>query len=151
MKWSKKIINVCCICLCALSFIQMQNATKRHAYLNSFSTGPQSAKYGINQFSDLSQKEFRGRLKSSKCVGGGGVVSRWAALRQFNMFHELRCISIFSSVRLLVWSDWARTPWIHTRSFASFISSSRFALSCICSPQICTCERALTKLLSSLD
>lgn len=36
-----------------------QNATKRHAYLNSFSTAPQSAKYGINQFSDLSQKEFR--------------------------------------------------------------------------------------------
>ncbi|XP_023154519.2 cathepsin O isoform X1 [Amphiprion ocellaris] len=36
-----------------------QNATKRHMYLNSFSTGPQSAKYGINQFSDLSQKEFR--------------------------------------------------------------------------------------------
>ncbi|XP_008277709.1 cathepsin O [Stegastes partitus] len=36
-----------------------QNATERHTYLNTFSTGPQAAKYGINQFSDLSQKEFR--------------------------------------------------------------------------------------------
>ncbi|AWP11739.1 Cathepsin O [Scophthalmus maximus] len=36
-----------------------RDATKRHAFLNSFSTAPQSAKYGINQFSDLSQKEFR--------------------------------------------------------------------------------------------
>ncbi|KAM9357125.1 cathepsin O [Symphorus nematophorus] len=36
-----------------------QNATKRYAYLNSFSSAQQSAKYGINQFSDLSQKEFR--------------------------------------------------------------------------------------------
>ncbi|XP_060935996.1 cathepsin O isoform X2 [Limanda limanda] len=36
-----------------------QEATKRHAYLNSFSTAPQSAQYGINQFSDLSPKEFR--------------------------------------------------------------------------------------------
>ncbi|XP_035524926.1 cathepsin O isoform X2 [Morone saxatilis] len=35
------------------------NATKRHAYLNSFSTVAQSAKYGINQFSDFSQEEFR--------------------------------------------------------------------------------------------
>lgn len=80
MKWSEKIIiNVCTICPCALSFIQMQNATKRHAYLNLFSTGPQSAKYGINQFSDLSQKEFRGRLKFSKCAGGRGVVSCWGS------------------------------------------------------------------------
>ncbi|KAG8003822.1 Cathepsin O [Nibea albiflora] len=39
--------------------LYFQIATKRHAYLNSFSTAPQSAKYGINQFSDLSQKEFR--------------------------------------------------------------------------------------------
>ncbi|XP_041800125.1 cathepsin O isoform X2 [Chelmon rostratus] len=39
--------------------LHFQSATKRHAYLNSFSTAPQSAKYGINQFSDLSQKEFR--------------------------------------------------------------------------------------------
>ncbi|KAM6923566.1 cathepsin O [Xenentodon cancila] len=31
----------------------------RHMHLSSFSTEPQSAKYGINQFSDLSQKEFR--------------------------------------------------------------------------------------------
>ncbi|XP_070692531.1 cathepsin O [Pempheris klunzingeri] len=37
----------------------VQNATERHEYLNSFSTSPQSAKYGINQFSDLSQREFR--------------------------------------------------------------------------------------------
>ncbi|XP_036932915.1 cathepsin O [Acanthopagrus latus] len=36
-----------------------QNATNRHARLNSFSTSPQSAKYGVNQFSDLSQREFR--------------------------------------------------------------------------------------------
>nr|BAK55649.1 cathepsin O [Oplegnathus fasciatus] len=40
--------------------LNFQNATKRHAYLNSLSTAPQSAKYGINRFSDLSQKEFRG-------------------------------------------------------------------------------------------
>ncbi|XP_070769241.1 cathepsin O [Enoplosus armatus] len=39
--------------------LYFQNATKRHAYLNAFSTVPQSAKYGVNQFSDLSQKEFR--------------------------------------------------------------------------------------------
>lgn len=45
-----------------VSCVLLQNATERHAYLNSFSTAPQSAKYGINQFSDLSQKEFRGRL-----------------------------------------------------------------------------------------
>ncbi|XP_057706372.1 cathepsin O [Corythoichthys intestinalis] len=36
-----------------------QDATTRHAYLNSFSTKPQSAKYGINHFSSLSPKEFR--------------------------------------------------------------------------------------------
>ncbi|XP_040904257.1 cathepsin O [Toxotes jaculatrix] len=35
------------------------DAIKRHAHLNSFSTTLQSAKYGVNQFSDLSQKEFR--------------------------------------------------------------------------------------------
>ncbi|XP_069387481.1 cathepsin O isoform X1 [Paralichthys olivaceus] len=40
-------------------FVSLQDARKRQAYLNSFSTAPQSAKYGINQFSDLSQKEFR--------------------------------------------------------------------------------------------
>ncbi|XP_049897904.1 cathepsin O [Epinephelus moara] len=39
--------------------LYFQNATGRHAYLNSLSAGPQSAKYGINRFSDLSQKEFR--------------------------------------------------------------------------------------------
>ncbi|XP_042349080.1 cathepsin O isoform X2 [Plectropomus leopardus] len=39
--------------------LYFQNATKRHAHLSSFSTDPQSAKYGINRFSDLSQKEFR--------------------------------------------------------------------------------------------
>ncbi|XP_023253851.1 cathepsin O [Seriola lalandi dorsalis] len=39
--------------------LYFQNATKRHAFLNSFSTAPRAAKYGINQFSDLSQKEFR--------------------------------------------------------------------------------------------
>ncbi|XP_068596757.1 cathepsin O [Brachionichthys hirsutus] len=39
--------------------LYFQNAIKRHAYLNSFSSAPQSAKYGINQFSDLSQQEFR--------------------------------------------------------------------------------------------
>ncbi|XP_018534910.1 cathepsin O [Lates calcarifer] len=42
-----------------LRHLYFQDATKRHAHLNSFSTAPQSAKYGINQFSDLSQKEFR--------------------------------------------------------------------------------------------
>ncbi|KAM3866977.1 cathepsin O [Diretmus argenteus] len=36
-----------------------QNAIKRQAYRNSFSSAPQSAKYGINQFSDLSLNEFR--------------------------------------------------------------------------------------------
>ncbi|XP_042275674.1 cathepsin O isoform X1 [Thunnus maccoyii] len=39
--------------------LYFQNSTERHAYLNSFSTAPQSAKYGTNQFSNLSQKEFR--------------------------------------------------------------------------------------------
>ncbi|KAK5896712.1 hypothetical protein CesoFtcFv8_009844 [Champsocephalus esox] len=39
--------------------LNVQNSTKRHAYLNSFSTVPQSAEYGINRFSDFSQKEFR--------------------------------------------------------------------------------------------
>ncbi|KAF7228601.1 cathepsin O [Nothobranchius furzeri] len=38
--------------------LYFQNATLRHLYLNSFSTEPQSARYGINQFSDLSQMEF---------------------------------------------------------------------------------------------
>uniref|UniRef100_UPI0037E9C4CE cathepsin O n=1 Tax=Semicossyphus pulcher TaxID=241346 RepID=UPI0037E9C4CE len=37
-----------------------QDSAKRHEYLNSFSSAPQSAKYGTNKFSDLSQKEFRG-------------------------------------------------------------------------------------------
>ncbi|XP_077589429.1 cathepsin O isoform X2 [Stigmatopora nigra] len=36
-----------------------QGATARHVYLNSFSTQPQSAKYGMNSFSSLSPKEFR--------------------------------------------------------------------------------------------
>ncbi|XP_010898099.1 cathepsin O [Esox lucius] len=36
-----------------------KNSIKRHAYLNSFSATPNCAKYGINQFSDLSVKEFR--------------------------------------------------------------------------------------------
>ncbi|XP_077433688.1 cathepsin O isoform X2 [Vanacampus margaritifer] len=35
------------------------DAPERHAYLNSFSTQPQSAKYGINHFSSLSPAEFR--------------------------------------------------------------------------------------------
>lgn len=39
--------------------VYFQSATERHAYLNSFSTTPQSARYGINQFSDLSQNEFK--------------------------------------------------------------------------------------------
>ncbi|XP_068449207.1 cathepsin O [Clinocottus analis] len=39
--------------------LNFQDATKRHAYLNSVSTGPQAAKYGVNRFSDLSQHEFR--------------------------------------------------------------------------------------------
>ncbi|XP_041845755.1 cathepsin O [Melanotaenia boesemani] len=39
--------------------LYFQNAAMRHIYLNSFPTEPQSAKYGINQFSDLSQNEFR--------------------------------------------------------------------------------------------
>ncbi|KAG7224888.1 hypothetical protein INR49_014952, partial [Caranx melampygus] len=39
--------------------VYFQDATERHTFLNSFSTAPQSAKYGINQFSDLSQEEFR--------------------------------------------------------------------------------------------
>ncbi|XP_061690118.1 cathepsin O [Syngnathoides biaculeatus] len=36
-----------------------RNAAERHAYLNFFSSEPQSAKYGINQFSWLSPKEFQ--------------------------------------------------------------------------------------------
>ncbi|XP_037531393.1 cathepsin O [Nematolebias whitei] len=36
-----------------------QDATLRHVHLNSLSTAPQSARYGINQFSDLSHMEFR--------------------------------------------------------------------------------------------
>uniref|UniRef100_A0A3Q4ALR4 Peptidase C1A papain C-terminal domain-containing protein n=1 Tax=Mola mola TaxID=94237 RepID=A0A3Q4ALR4_MOLML len=36
-----------------------QDAIKRHVHLNSLSTSPKSAQYGINQFSDLSQEEFR--------------------------------------------------------------------------------------------
>ncbi|XP_049607294.1 cathepsin O isoform X3 [Syngnathus scovelli] len=36
-----------------------QDSTERHAYLNSFTTQPQSAKYGINHFSSLSPEEFR--------------------------------------------------------------------------------------------
>nr|XP_020463114.1 cathepsin O [Monopterus albus] len=39
--------------------LYFQDTMKRHKYLNSFSAAPHSAKYGINQFSDLSQKEFR--------------------------------------------------------------------------------------------
>lgn len=35
-----------------------QNSTQRHLYLNSFSSSG-SAEYGVNQFSDLSQEEFR--------------------------------------------------------------------------------------------
>lgn len=44
-------------------FVLLQNATLRHIYLNSFSTEPQSARYGINRFSDLSQMQFRGKMK----------------------------------------------------------------------------------------
>ncbi|XP_029962972.1 cathepsin O [Salarias fasciatus] len=40
-------------------YFYFQNATKRHVSLNSFSSELQSAQYGINQFSDLSQEEFR--------------------------------------------------------------------------------------------
>uniref|UniRef100_A0A3B3DMS7 Cathepsin O n=1 Tax=Oryzias melastigma TaxID=30732 RepID=A0A3B3DMS7_ORYME len=39
--------------------LSFQEAAVRHTHLNSFSTEPQSATYGINQFSDLSQEEFR--------------------------------------------------------------------------------------------
>ncbi|KAM4621948.1 cathepsin O [Polymixia lowei] len=42
-----------------LRHLYFQNALKRHAYLNSFSTAQQSANYGINQFSDLSLNEFK--------------------------------------------------------------------------------------------
>ncbi|XP_029918653.1 cathepsin O [Myripristis murdjan] len=39
--------------------LYFQDAIKRAAYLNSFPAAPHSAKYGINQFSDLSLNEFR--------------------------------------------------------------------------------------------
>ncbi|XP_061580867.1 cathepsin O [Cololabis saira] len=40
-------------------YLNFQDAAMRHMHLSSFSTEPQSAKYGVNQFSDLSQEEFR--------------------------------------------------------------------------------------------
>uniref|UniRef100_A0A8C7YQZ0 Cathepsin O n=1 Tax=Oryzias sinensis TaxID=183150 RepID=A0A8C7YQZ0_9TELE len=40
--------------------LHFQEAAVRHTHLNSFSTEAQSATYGFNQFSDLSQEEFRG-------------------------------------------------------------------------------------------
>ncbi|XP_015247610.1 PREDICTED: cathepsin O-like [Cyprinodon variegatus] len=55
--------------------IYFQNAAMRHIHLNSFSTEPQSATYGINQFSDLSQMEFRDvylRAESSRAPGFTG-------------------------------------------------------------------------------
>lgn len=48
-------------------FGTIQNATERHVYLNSFSTQPQSAKYGMNRFSSLSPEEFRGRINLEFC------------------------------------------------------------------------------------
>ncbi|CAJ1059048.1 cathepsin O [Xyrichtys novacula] len=36
-----------------------QSSVKRHAHLNNLTTAPQSAQYGINKFSDLSQEEFK--------------------------------------------------------------------------------------------
>lgn len=68
-----------------LSCVLLQNATNRHARLNSFSTSPQSAKYGVNQFSDLSQKEFRGRfVKLCKICRAGS--SAWACSIRWNVF-----------------------------------------------------------------
>ncbi|KAM9377735.1 cathepsin O isoform 1-T2 [Pholidichthys leucotaenia] len=49
--------------------LYFQNATKRHVYLNSFSSEPHSAKYGINQFSDLSQNEFKDLYLRAVCDG----------------------------------------------------------------------------------
>ncbi|XP_014908492.1 cathepsin O [Poecilia latipinna] len=52
--------------------INFQNAAVRHLYLNSFSGQTQSATYGINQFSDLSQIEFKDvylRAESSSAPG----------------------------------------------------------------------------------
>lgn len=40
-------------------YFYFKNSTERHILLNSFSSEPQSAQYGFNQFSDLSQEEFR--------------------------------------------------------------------------------------------
>uniref|UniRef100_A0A3P8UU44 Cathepsin O n=1 Tax=Cynoglossus semilaevis TaxID=244447 RepID=A0A3P8UU44_CYNSE len=42
-----------------MRFLHFREATKRHTYRNLFSTATHSAKYGVNQFSDLSQDEFR--------------------------------------------------------------------------------------------
>lgn len=62
-----------------------QNATKRHAYLNSFSVVQQSAKYGINQFSHLSLKEFRGEQRSYlifKLGWSAYLIDDWAVSAQ---------------------------------------------------------------------
>ncbi|KAF7668537.1 hypothetical protein LDENG_00006050 [Lucifuga dentata] len=44
---------------CNLRHRYFQDAVKRHVYLNSFPAALYSAKYGINQFSDLSPSEFK--------------------------------------------------------------------------------------------
>ncbi|KAJ8015439.1 hypothetical protein DPEC_G00026130 [Dallia pectoralis] len=62
-----------------------KNSIKRHAYLNLYSTGTNSATYGINQFSDLSVKEFRelyltGTVERSPLYPGlktGGVPAKF--------------------------------------------------------------------------
>lgn len=123
-----------------LSHVLLQNATNRHARLNSFSTSPQSAKYGVNQFSDLSQREFRGKfLKFWKVCRTGS--DTWACSVRWNVFLLIFYICPVS----IIPSGWLRWICQHVSLYPGR------SLNCICCPQICTCERVPTEFLSSLD
>lgn len=149
------------------SFVLLQNATKRHAFLNSFSTAPQSAKYGINQFSDLSQKEFRGMLKFChlfcKCIVL--VCTVFGQLCSFFTIKgassgEMYSLILYLSSRLFwtYWASYSLVDWAESALSFFFLLFFKhvslypgFTLNCIYYPHICTCERALTELLSSLE
>ncbi|XP_021179440.2 cathepsin O isoform X2 [Fundulus heteroclitus] len=67
--------------------IYFQKAAVRHLHLNSFSTESQSATYGINQFADLSQMEFRDvylRAESSSRAPGFAGLTRTGLPARFD-------------------------------------------------------------------
>jgi len=103
----------------------------RHIYLNSFPTEPQSAKYGINQFSDLSQEEFRGKWTFC-CV----LLQKWISqLGHWNVSNVTEHLSYWISLecRVIVYMHLSMWDGIWGASFIhrSLPASNQRQSSCL--------------------